>query len=711
MDESFAEEISFANVSDITINVQQQQVLVLQRSHPPVTVWSVNGTFLFAWSTKDIGYPHSITLNGSDPADATVWITDMYDHCVKEFTYHGQYIRSIGQCGQYTNGSGLYPPQFGRVTGIAFNSNGYYYVTDGDVGGLNNRVLVFDQNTHLVDVWNKENKPGAGPLQFNLPHSVIIDRCDRVWVVDTQNYRIQIINDNGTYIGQWNCFEKSLIYGIDFSYEKQSSSVVLTAMTANGNPEILFIPFNGYNCAQLHEYGICVIKRRLVLKNNRLYPANMHMDTTEMLHSVAFDSDEDLLFLAELPGPIPPLKFHTVPAPPVSNMTECFGLTNPPPWPGHWSATALLTPFHASDLQTANVEYSSEVGAMYIALRNPNGIKEYLNIGNETYILQNTSCLGPYNFGWVTPPREWLSSHKCECKGSLDISGVQTKAWRCPAYKTVDWYWFREDDNNTWRMFFDNQTNPSQLPVLGEFAIVHFASHGTSNDILKTAYKACMKEAKLKIPSHQVSSDNRGIPSSLKGFSYSGCADMTTLPSWPQHFYMTVTMLPVLPGLENPLPTSVVYDWQRQSQRTKMCEPSLIYNAYSIINNTYILNQDLSNGTIECLSDLKFGPVKPNWMTLDNCKCMGTITDNFALSPWHRTTIVTCPLIGDRVFWAWFTNDTGYSPLMFAETLTPPDEGTGLAMADYHDFYSKDILIDLHDFEVPLKCLHNIMQL
>lgn len=91
-DESFAEEISFANVSDIAVNVEQQQVLVLQRSHPPVTVWSTSGTFLFAWSTKDIGYPHSITLNGSDPTNATVWITDINDHCIKEFTYHGQYI-------------------------------------------------------------------------------------------------------------------------------------------------------------------------------------------------------------------------------------------------------------------------------------------------------------------------------------------------------------------------------------------------------------------------------------------------------------------------------------------------------------------------------------------------------------------------------------------------------------------------------------------
>ena len=94
--EQYMMDESFANVSDIAVNVEQHQVFVLQRSYPAVTVWNTDGIFLFAWSTKDIGYPHSIKLNGSDPEGATVWVTDMDDHCVKEFTYYGQYINSIG---------------------------------------------------------------------------------------------------------------------------------------------------------------------------------------------------------------------------------------------------------------------------------------------------------------------------------------------------------------------------------------------------------------------------------------------------------------------------------------------------------------------------------------------------------------------------------------------------------------------------------------
>ena len=50
LDESFAKmltTIAFENVSDVVINQREQHVLVLQRSHPPVSVLSTNGTLLF----------------------------------------------------------------------------------------------------------------------------------------------------------------------------------------------------------------------------------------------------------------------------------------------------------------------------------------------------------------------------------------------------------------------------------------------------------------------------------------------------------------------------------------------------------------------------------------------------------------------------------------------------------------------------------------
>ena len=696
MDKSFAKGIAFSNVSDITFNVEHQHVLVLQRSYPIVTVWSANGSLVLSWTVSDIGSPHSITLNGSNPTSANVWITDLYNHCVRVFTYNGKYLNSIGECGQYTNGSGLNPPQFDKVTDVAFNSRGYIYVTDGDIGGLNNRVLVFDKNIQLVDVWNKGNKPGNEPLQFNLPHSVIVDTCDRVWIVDTKNYRLQIVSDEGMFLGQWDCFGTVLVYGIDLVYQEGSSYILLTTKAPNGNSEVLFIPLNFNNCAELEE---CTIKRRLSLHTRS-------SNIPAMLHAVTFNNNNSALYFAMLPGVIPPLKYDVVPPPPVSNTRHCSSSGAPPTWHPSWNSTVLLTAFNASELMTGNVQYSANLNAMYIVIKSTAGVKKYLNVGNETYIPHKGGCFGPYNFGWVTPPREFLSSYNCECKGSLEISGTQKTAWRCQTYKVADWYWF-DKYYDLRRIFFNNHTNPTHLPVLGDFALVHFGTYGSGVASLLKAFQMCIanKEYKGKLLSHSQLEENVFV----RGFS-TDCSGVTTLPSWPQRLHMTVTMLPVLQDFRKPLPTSVVYDWQRRSQRTVMCETNtnMTYNAYMVVNKTYIVEEAKQNSTVKCISDLDFGPVRPNWMTLDNCKCMGTIKNNLALSPWNFTVIATCPLIGDRVFWTWFTNDTGFAPLLFAETLTPPNEGTGLSLADYHKFYSEDVLIDLLDFSVPKKCSQEV---
>ena len=719
VDDSFAADFSFANVSDVAVDTTLRQVWILQRSHPPVTVWdSVTGKFLLQWDTQDLGYPHSIELN---VFDSTVWITDMagelaageiYGHCVKQFHRNGSYIQSIGQCGQHTGGSSINPPQFDKVTDIAFNSKGYAYITDGDIGGMNNRVLVFNQSLERVAVWNIENTKGSCPLQFNLPHSIRIDKCDRVWVVDTHNHRIQVISDNGVFLGQWNCFGQSLLYGIDLQPEK--GSILLTSVTGDGDLEILALSFSSADCSNPQTFGECRIEKRLILSHDQT------LKTSVMLHSVAVDDHTGSVYVAALPGNTTPIKYVPVPAPPANNFHVCPEYSNgPPQWNQTWSATALLTPFNESNLITAEIAYSALLDAIYFRLLYREGhVYEYLNIGNETYIPQEETCSGPDDYGWVTPNRQWIANpHNCQCKGTYNASNIETVAWACPTSELIDWYWFHRSDNSLWRMIINNSENPNHFPVFGNYTIVHFTSLGSdisalqkaydvcTSNVAKHAYNQCDKDeytddCKRSHHMHVLAKDQTN-GTYVNGFSYSGCHH--TLPDWPEQLYMTVTMLPAGGKDLNPLPTSVLYDWRRVSQRTTMCMTTQIYNAYLIANKTYITTQDRMNGEITWESPLPFGPPKPNWMSLD-CKCMGTISNNYSLSPWSLTTIVVCPLTAKRVFWAWFTTDFGYRPVFFFETKSPKHEGTDLAVADYHDFYHKDFLIDVHTFEVPEIC-------
>ena len=252
-------------------------------------------------------------------------------------------------------------------------------------------------------------------------------------------------------------------------------------------------------------------------------------------------------------------------------------------------------------------------------------------------------------------------------------------------------------------MIFNNKSNPTMLPVIGEYAMAHILAYTTDTEQLESMYQICT--AKSKNFNSLILQDSS--PGPVHGFLYTKCSKIPSLPSWPNYFHMTATMTPVVLNNAYPFPTQVIYDWEIESQHTIMCEASQqqTYNAYLIHNNTYALNRNLDTMEVECLSHLNFGPPKPNWMTLDSCQCKGTITDNSALTPWNNTIIAVCPVTEDRVFWTWFSDDVGFAPLLFFETLTPADEGTGLALADYHAMHKGSVLVDMQEFEVPLKCL------
>lgn len=721
-DKNFANGFAFKDVSDIAINSVLRQVFVLQRSLPVVTVWDTNGTLIFVWSTIDLGFPHSITLNGSNPSTARVWITDMagptivkgsYGHCVKVFSYYGKYIRSIGSCGKYSNGSSLDPIQFDKITDISWSSNsGLYYITDGDLGGQNNRIVVLNSTFKLVEVWNGNNQPGDNPLQFHLPHTIKIDTCGRIWITDALNKRVQVVSDRGTFLGELNGFGDRLIYGLDFLSIGNKSSILLTVKRVEDNQtELLYVPVK-MDCSNIKDInGDCSLERTFILSQG-LAGTDSRI-TSSMLHSVTVDSLSGDIYLTILPGNTPPLKFYAAPHPPVRNPSQSVCTDNPPLWLEEWNATVLLTPYGDEGLLTALVMYKAKDMAMYVRLGGNKSTlnSEILTVKDQTYTIErdragNVRCLGPKRGRWKTPDPDWLNGRNCKCQGMAVSAGVETVLWECPNHKFVDWFWY-DITQKPWRIFLNNNSNPSMIPVLGEYTMVNFASHGKDITDLNYLLDVCVHALPNSTfrgsrPNYLVS----GLASYVEGFLYGKCSGTTQLRNWPNQFYLTATMIPV--NDYDPMPTSVIYDWTRYSQHTMMYSTSntAITSAYLISNSTYIVQSDTDKKVVKCISHMKFGPPHPNWMFLDKCKCMGVIDNNAALSPWPSTIIAVCPLEDSRVFWTWFSVSTDYYPVIFFETLSPPGEGTSLAFAEYHEFYSH-LLVDLQDFEVPSKCKQN----
>ena len=518
--------------------------------------------------------------------------------------------------------------------------------------------------------------------------------CDRVWIADTLNYRIQIISSSGIFISEWKCFDDSLVYELDLQTEL--GLVLVTIQKSNQQSEILIIASQLSDCSHIEP---CTIQRRLAIKPELELHRAVSTSVT-MLHSVVMDSSTESLYLSALPGSFPPLKFSPGSLPPLNNRTKCPRQSSL--MPKVWNATILLTPFVRSTLHTASVEYSDDRHAMHITLYGSNGlpIKEILNIKNQTYTLNRNSsgmiCSKPHSIGWITPSRNWFTPYDCECKGSVNISAVETLAWSCSKYKIRDWYWTHINNGSIWRIFLNNMTNPTKLPVIGNYTMANFLSYGDEIESLNTAYEACIER-----PTKFVQ-----FPEPVSQVIIGECPHAMPLPDWPIFFHMTATFIPVVLNNADLLPGQVVYDWEIESQHTTMCESSATYNAYLIKNKTFILKKYLDTDKVKCLSNLTFGPPKPNWMTTDKCECKGILAGHRIFPATAADIfIAVCPVAEDRVFWTWFTNDDEFIPLVFFETLTPADEGTGLAFADYHSIYQGVVLTDLNNFVVPSDCL------
>jgi hypothetical protein len=164
-----------------------------------VLVANREGTIVETWTQWDKLWdgsrgPHHIKINPYDP-EKHVWIIDDDLQQIFKFTNDGKkLVRTLGERLVRGNDSS----HFGRPTDIAFLPDGTFFITDGY---QNQRVLKFDKDGKFLLTWGKE---GSGPGDFrSAVHAVAIDEGRRLYVADRGNSRIQVFDENGTFLDQW----------------------------------------------------------------------------------------------------------------------------------------------------------------------------------------------------------------------------------------------------------------------------------------------------------------------------------------------------------------------------------------------------------------------------------------------------------------------------------------------------------------------------
>jgi DNA-binding beta-propeller fold protein YncE len=156
------------------------------------------GHNLYAWS-----FAHSVRIDKDD----NIWVADKGSDMVIKFNPEGRVVMVFGRK-QEASDEGTEPLKhpkpplppvdgmFRQVTDMAWDAAGNTYISDGYV---NSRIAKADKDGVWLKSWGE---PGDKPGQFNIPHSIVVDAQNNVYVADRGNRRIQVFDTDGKFLRQ-----------------------------------------------------------------------------------------------------------------------------------------------------------------------------------------------------------------------------------------------------------------------------------------------------------------------------------------------------------------------------------------------------------------------------------------------------------------------------------------------------------------------------
>ncbi len=167
-----------------------------------ILVFDGEGNVIESWTQWDsmLQRPHYVAINPYDP-ERHVWIIDDHKHVLHKFTNDGTtLVQTIGTYGEL----GADETHFNRPTFMAWFPDSSFVVADGYNG---TRVVKFDAEGNYLTSWGERGTAPneTRPAYWNNVHGIAVDPAtNRVFVNDRGNRRIQVFDENGGYLYEWN---------------------------------------------------------------------------------------------------------------------------------------------------------------------------------------------------------------------------------------------------------------------------------------------------------------------------------------------------------------------------------------------------------------------------------------------------------------------------------------------------------------------------
>jgi sugar lactone lactonase YvrE len=169
---------------------------VLSRGEQAFYEFNADGTYIQSFGDKIFTRSHGLRID----RQGNLWATDVGGHIVVKMTREGKTLLTIGtkgEAGEWNEATGSH--KLNQPNDIAIADNGDIFVAQGHTPGPmgDPRVLKFDKDGKFIKSWGGK---GSGPGQFQVAHGAAIDAKGLLWIADRENQRIQVFDQNGTFV-------------------------------------------------------------------------------------------------------------------------------------------------------------------------------------------------------------------------------------------------------------------------------------------------------------------------------------------------------------------------------------------------------------------------------------------------------------------------------------------------------------------------------